>query len=581
MKNALLSFYFLISLSTCLHAQQSLENPGFLSVTNKYEFNLPQLGVSLPLPANAGFCVPKLIGDSVFLEIGDQTNYYINISYFDNPEMKPFEFTLDNEKSRLTVYTRKKREGEEDMNQRLQKMSDWVKILAPLKTKIVDKTISYRVEVETDSADVHIVPCGDYYFLFSLKSSMDSKDKKKYETLIKNFEQRNLSKEKNMYETRIKSGYFDNKKNEKRNPVPSTEFHKMSGVFENPTSVSWEKLNISIDIPQDWKYEINGRQMMWKDKNDVKVEIEGVDMIDNTFMFNSFSNKDIYIYLRYFTKTDEGVVASSVKNQAKATKYSKSIETTLDGIPVTAVLYGSKYKGTIAVYFNANGIGYWLSAHLVTKEKLPLINQIFASIKIKGDSLNRLDNGKQNKEPFSALEMIDSPVSKELDKTPLALKEINSSMLFELDIPNIETKLGLPGNVNNYVYEINNMQIDVSNNKIEKLPTNENDRLSIYSTKYPLSLLISKGTQITDLGKYTQEIRDSFEDYVGYKILKATVTTINNIEWSVFCYSTNGQYLAMFTTLKDGYQITFTTYCNSEDELHKNASYIQSFRFID
>lgn len=559
----------------------------YFSYTDKYEFNLPQFDFSIPLPANASFRTPLRSGKNVFLEIGEQTNYYFDLGYLRTRPNFLFEFILpDNMNTSsliMTILPNPHKYSYEEYHKALIPPSLKSEAIPSLKTKI-GNTFSRRI-LPTDTIFnngtayeifdyVHFIHVDDYLFVFSISSLSDAKDIKRYENIIKKATRKNLSHDRIKYETRVKNNYFDKKEKEEITEEKK-KLTDIEGQLNKPTTFCWEQIGFNIKIPTNWHYEVNGRKLNWISDNTADVSVEGTDMHDHTMMFNWFKSEEQSMLIRFFF--DETDLDKLVETQTKTVNYSKAAKLSIDGKSVPVVMHGSEEVGTLEIYFKENNISYWISIYNITKENILSLDEMLSSIKI-----NKAEKGNEPYTPVSNIfKMKDlSPI--ELNP-PINLPETDLSEAEEYIINPLDMKLYLSGNKEDIMYSKGSKHLKLDGNEINELPDNDTDkRLSVFFIKdiYAPSYSISKYSTYIPVEKYIKDMKRTWKNYKNQKIIHASVMNIDGRDWGIFMSESSGIYMGIIICYFDKYQLMITYRANSEEEVKEKISVINTVEFI-
>lgn len=572
MKKKLLGLLLLVFLLAGDISSQAVIKPAFLSVSNKYEFTLPQLDVSLPLPATAGFLVPHFTGKNIKLEVDDITCYYFDLSYLEKPKSFCFYFALPAQQGTknllaMNIVKLDKAEVEKMANTAVSgKDGKWV---SGIKSK-VGKSISYQWLSKNGSAnETHIITKGEFSFLFTLNVDMDKKLKKRYLNIIKGFKEKNQPYLKVRYETRVKNGEFEPKAKEVQKPVVAPKGNE--GKLTASTVFEWEKLGYSVEIPENWEYKIEG-DLIAEDAKHAKVMLGESFFEDNFMTMSWFRNDEIALVIRSYREWD---LPDMLNRQAEMTKYFQKMDVIVDGVSLQAWYYGSLEFGSFDICFNAKEVNHWISFSGVTKQMLPLLQQMLSTIRIEN---SQPDNTRGIVSDLGNLLELEELTLVELDE-PLALDHNwPDGELFDCRLVDLDVKVKLPGKYSDYMYTIGSLKGTIDDGIVKGLPENDTDkRLSVFAlNKSPLSINISKKTQTIPHETYIQGFKRGWSIYRESEFLHGSIAHANGLEWSICIVKNNSHYLGIYVCYIEGYEIMITTHSQSKEEVYESVATIKN-----
>lgn len=572
MRTIILSFLLLFCVAVENINSQVTVKPAFLSVSNKYEFTLPQFDVSLPLPANTQFLVPHFSGKNIKLEIDDVTCYYFDLSYLEKPNSLVFYFNLpalkDNE-NLLSMMIMNLNESE--LKQRLGNASsrgDW-EMIPGLKTKLGKSTSYLSTKPDGDIAECHAISKGEYTYFFALNDNMDKKLKKQYLNIIKNFKEKNQPYLKVRYETRVQNGEFEPKE-EKETKVP-VKAPEQKGTLTASSFFEWPTLGYGIQIPQGWEYQVEGNPVSEKE-NHMQLSFDKSFFEDNFMTMSWFRSEELSVTIRSYREID---LPNMIKSQAANTKYTQDVDIIINGIPFQACYYGSKEYGSLDFSFEAEGKYHWVSFSGVSKNTLAQLQEMLSTIKLKNDL------PKQTK--IFSKDLSSQLNLKEL--TPLILDQplsLNENWpegdLFNCELVDLDIVAKLPGKEGDYMSNIGDLKGKVNNGIIKGVPENSTDkRLAVYSiNRLPVTLAISKKEQTIPNEKYILYFKRGWSIYKNAELIHGSISTINGLEWCVCIMRNDALYFSMCTCYVGDYEIMVSTNVKSKEDAFKSVNYLKN-----
>lgn len=561
------------------YAQNRIED-SFISLKEKYEFNLPQFDLSIRLPANSGFRIRGVSDEKTMLDIDTETIYCFDLTrlgkdnkaghiVFSVPDcgddylsMQIFEMPI------AEFYKRKKVLAQQDK----------YKLLPTLKMKLGIETFSFS----DGTFDFHFFHREGFLFCFSMPDKTSSKIKKQYQDIISGVQSKDLRMARTKYENRIKNGYYEKKDDDTEDDDKRYKFADWEGRITNPTTIDWELFGIKATIPGNMKYRVTCEQIVKSDDGtSIRIVMDSLNLYYNSIMISSFMSDEMSFTIRSYTKAANFNIGEIIKKDAEMTKYSTTKTIQVDGIALPATFYGTKEIGNIDLYYEANGLTHWLSFSGITSKTLPLADKLFASIRINQPQLKtKLSKNSCTtlSQCFVLKEVSDVPLD-----APLAVPNISNVNIISCNLPNIGMKLGLLGPESAWLCSVGNNIVEMKNGIVEAVPLNNSDkRLSIYSSLsegvyYNISKLDEDSS--TDMKTYTENLKRSFSSYNEMNVKHASVTIINDRPWSMLIYKQAERYIGMFTAVCPGYEMSIVATGTSYDEIMEKSGYVRLVEF--
>lgn len=563
--------YFLLSFlltAESVYSQTTIK-PTFFSLKNKYEFTLPQFDVSLPLPPNAGFLVPRFSGKNIKLEMDDVTCYYFDPSYLSNPNSFVFQFALESQEKKdlLRMHIREVSRSEIEEEVKTKIAEGKYERLKELKTKL-GKTCSFRwASKEGQFMESHIVFKEEHAYTFSLIGNMEKGLKDQYLEIIKGFKEKIQPYLKVRYETRVKNGEFEPKEKKPAPPKPKEN----NGVLTASSFFQWNDYGYGVCVPEDWEYKVDGN-LMSTEENRTEVTLEKASLGSYFITMNWFRSDDMALTLRDYSKMD---LAEIINGQAKMARYRQDVDIVVDGQRFSACFYGSKEFGNLDFGFESKGKFHWVSFSGVTQATLPLVEQMLSTMKI--------DNG------FSKdMNMIMPSLSAQLkldDLSPLKLDEPLSmehdwpkGNLHECLLTGLNVMIKLPGKEGDYVYRIKDSDQPIQGGVIRELPQNDTDRsLTIKpQSLFPLSYSIAKKKHPIPSKKHISALQRGWPAYEHSEFIHGSITHFNGLEWCVCILRSDKTFLNISTCYVGNYEITIYTHSSSKEEAIRSVAALKN-----
>ncbi|WP_163266336.1 hypothetical protein [Dysgonomonas sp. 216] len=432
---------------------QSIINPGFVRQTQPYEFNLPQFGVGLSLPKGAGFMVPVFSGKEVMLNIDKKTVYCFNLDYLDDDETNTFRFSLSDDDSGVELQITK----DDDFNkiiyiERLRRSTAFIDILKSVKSGL-GESVSYKVRKGTDIYDIHAFYKDGYLYAFSFKSG--SRDENGFFKLINNFKEKNLNKDRLLYENRVKFGYYDKERKKlAEKPCAGYKYRKIGDKTRLSRILDIPNLNMSITLPSGWVYELNGRDLSEGEDGRLILDVDDLDLLDNSMIFAWLRGDGLTLMIRYSSKKHRSPVTFSNLGSGAKQVYSFSGDTEIffDGIKAEACYYGTPDIQNLDSWFETEQGYYSFSVSNITVDNIDAYNKLLSSIKIT-DNAARNKKTKEKQKPLSSALSLKAKTPVQLDK--LTIPKQSDIQLFKCNLSTIGATLWLPGTASDYKYGIN------------------------------------------------------------------------------------------------------------------------------
>lgn len=561
---------------------QTIMNPGFMRQTVPYEFNLPQFGVGVSLPADAGFTVPVFSGGEVMLDIGDKVTYCFGLSYLESSKTNFFRFALsgnDKEYLQLSIVPVIKTDRVY-LSEIARHRRGFIRILKSMKTDL-GESVSYLSEKDGRTSDIHIFGHDGYLFIFSIYS--DIANKQEYEKLINRFKKKTLLQEKIKYETRVESGYYDKERGKITN-FEKEKFTKIAGKLNQNAVVHIPSECMSITIPQNWVYELNGRGLKDND-GQMTLELDELDMLDNSLLFSWFRGEEMSVIARYSYKKSRS--ASNFDNLASGAKqvYTHFTDTKviIDGIEAGATFYGAPELGSLELWFETETGYYSFSLSNITIDNISVYDRILSSIKIE----SKLPRKMRTETPLSSAISMAQKGPVKLDK--LDFSSAVPLKAFKCRLSTLGATLFFPGTATDYKYGINktfgeeHLTLD-SGSGISVAPDYENVFVWIYNSKqnykinYTLYLTYDSKLTIEDMVK-DWVVSLKYQSYAA-KVYKAgTIKANDRSEWGVILQD-EGRSAWVFGRNND-YWIYINITTSTLEEMEKICSLVYKFSFDD
>lgn len=575
MKKSIFLLFLLLFLSAESTFAQVTVEPTFISVANKYEFTFPQFDVSIPLPANTQFMVPKLTGKNIKLEIDDITCYYFDLSYLEEPESFPFYFSLPSSKERKDYLMMNIMELSQDEIEK--KINDAVsekecKRISGLNTKL-GKTIGYQIIKKDGSVgtEFHFITKEQYSILFTLDGDMDNKFKKGYLEVIKKIYEKKQPYLRVRYETRVKNGEFEPK--EENKITLRSEGNKHRGKLTESTFFEWSDLGYGIQLPSEWEYEIEGK--MVSTGNYSKLSLIEPLSADNFMTMCWFRNDELSLIFRSYYAVNP---SEMIEQYTEMTKFSQPVEIVVNGMAFKAYYYGSKEYGTLDFCFESKDKNNWVSFSGVTKETLPRVQEILSAIKINNNEFKDSNLAAPDLTTQLILEDL-TPI--EIDE-PLKLDNDwpeSGTEMFDCKLTDLNILAKLPGKPKEYLYSIGDSKKTIQNNGIVNgVPENETDkRLMIFSlTGSPMSLSISKKAQTISNEEYIKNFKRGWSMYNNMEFIHGSINQINGLDWNVCVTRNDTMYLILCSSYIGNYEIMVSAYYSSEEDALNSVAYLKN-----
>lgn len=565
----------LIGLSPNLKAQSTIK-PLFFHNKDKTDFNLPQLGVSLSLPALAGFKTMPTSKKNVFTDMQDgRTDYFFDITSLDESNDNHILFSL---KDNSVFFRMSMTAGEAKLTRMaVSQRPYFVDFTSSLKTKL-GKTTSYKMKQKDETHEVHLLNYNGYLYAFSFNSDINKNTKKEFEKIIKSFRAEKYSLGLLTYENKLRNGYFDKESKKTDNPDIFDELASMEGSVSKETTFDFEKLNYSVTIPQKWEYKISGKQVDNLDKVFNRIELDGVDLIKNSMIVNWFRspNSEIGLIFRsYFYNTTFNVEEFARKQAADAI-YSKVGNIVIDGIEFPAIIYGTKDQVALTFYYTDNDIKYITEIFGITEKNASTADDLLSAIKIESNNLPRAKSNTNK--PFSSVFKLAPLSSVKIGKVLLPEPDLTNT--FKCNLSALGLEMNLYGASGDYQSSIGGKDKQLPKNAIISDLPKENTQLSLYSlSNSGVSVTIRKDPKPMDLKITAEGMFRSFSSNKNISIFESGISTIKSKNWHILLYQQGTYYLGFMKTYKDDYEVLVTVRADSKEELLKKAAIIKSFTF--
>ena len=578
---------FIFLLLVCRTGAQ-IVNPGFIRQTEPFEFNFPQFGVGLSLPANAGFTVPVFSGKEVLLDIDKKTNYCFNIGYLDNDATNTFGFSLPGGNG--SQYLKLRITGQNGFNkikkiENIRHKDNYTGMLKSVKSGL-GESVSYEIKKGDNLTDCHIFYNDGYLFEFSIPS--DIADKNSYLKIIKDFGKKNLYNERIRYENRVNFGYYDKDRAKPAELPPclkEPDFGKIGGRVMANTTLDFPQLNMSMLIPEGWFYELNGRRLNEGNSNSLVLEMNEMDLLDNPMIFAWIRGEGLSVVARYSSKKHKNAVNyNSLSNGVKQVyAFWGNTEVFIDGIKAGGGYYGDPGSQNLDMYLETESGYYSFSASNITTDNIAAYDRFFSNIRIDSQT-PRDKKALNNKQPVSSVLNVKRKINISLDNLEFPKKAKAQS--FECKYSTIGATVFLPGKVSDYKYGINRtfgeipLKLD-ENSAIGVAPDYENLFVYLYNEgceyNVSCSLYLRYGDKST-IGDFVKDIvrsRPSIKTWS--EIDKAGVMKADDgSEWGVLVQ--DDEKTAWIYGLNNKYLLNINITASNRDALMNICSLIYKFK---
>ncbi|NDV96273.1 hypothetical protein D0T84_15330 [Dysgonomonas sp. 521] len=425
---------------------------GYLSLSEAYNFNLPLLDVSIPMPAKSGFIVPRLSGQNIALEMNENVDYYFPIDMLTNNNVFKFSLTSSDESYLLMQIIPYDRKFDEIyLLEKARNSQDFIERTASLKNAF-GESVSYSIKKQNRKFNVHTFYHQNHLFTFSVPSSLT--DKPEYERLIKDLKINNFYQERIRYENRVKSGYYT-KKEPRPDIEPENKLRSIKAKNKQDTRLVFTGEGFSFVLPKDYIYDIQARKLTDNGNGTTEVYRSSFDMFDN-ILFGRYSGpQDIFI-VRHRTKNGKG--ARDFSNMADGAKqvykYHTDFDLIIDGVKAGATFCGQPDLGSVDIWFE-NEIGYFsFTLSNVSKENIGFYDNLLSSIRI--ETLEKRLKYDE-KAPLSSILKLEDEKDIKLNSLEIG-KTLSSDIgTFRCEFEKIGATLYLPGKVTQYTWGKDNV----------------------------------------------------------------------------------------------------------------------------
>lgn len=555
--------------------------PQYISMKKKYEINLPQFDVCIPMPANASFELPIMLGDSIMIGISEQTVFCFPLSILNNPDKYAFRFlsSADDDKSYPLTLNILPHPQEFDPIKALEdekKESYFAKDLKSIKIGL-GQTLSYSVKINSENLAVHLFYKDGYVFLFRYNENCDVSQIKRYQDIIGSVKEKNLYMERGKYETRLKAGYYDKERKNRPDPNPETAFHQIKGLIPNTGTLTVDELGISIPVYEDFYYMVYGRRFDISEndnKSNYNVYLTKVDLAKESNIFSGLFMNGQVTYSYNISKYKSG--EKYHEQMKKNTAFSKQSKIFIDGIESDVLVYGTDQDASVNAYFNYEDYEYNFAVYGLNINTVNDVDNYFSNIRITIDTPR--NTTKQNNKPISSIVKMKKQENEPLDNITLSTPDMSDT--FYCDVEAIGLRLYFLGEKEDYYYHFEESKDIPQNNIIIGIPIDDQP-ISISSVEHNRTTLLIRKAQFTqNVEDMMSNMKRSWKAYPDIKVLKAGVLNIAGNKWGMFIYKNDRAYISMFTTQINGYDIYYTVMGDSESEMYNYCNLVNAFKSL-
>lgn len=511
---------------------------GFIYPKEAGEFNFPQFDLCLSLPAGAGFEAPLPVGRNASVEIENQVYYYFDLAHaadVDSPGLK-FALSAGDEADCLSIYLLPA--GERRIKQEIDYLvgkypAGAYRALPPVSAE-PGTFRAFRLRLSADRIyDTYILSEDDYSYMFRLNGKLPAAKRAEYEAIITGIRKKTLAYRRTRYEAKVQSEPFAFAGGDAAKEIKLSD---NQGILLEASFFSWQNPGLSVQIPAGFKYQMG----------------EGMSNIDR------FYNRDISVAVTDYA--DMASAGNSLRLRMEAVAYADTIEMVVDGMPVDAVYYGGKESGTLLFFVEGDEGTREVSFGGVARGTIPAVERIISSIRL---NIPKEGMHTRKNERLSSLLKLESPGDVALDE-PLLLGSLSAGAFTDWDLTRLGIRLQLPAGESSYNRETNKNSLRIWNPEPEKP-----------------SYVITKEEMKPSLAQSLQEKKKEWANYKNTEVIHASITRVNNIDWSLFFFKVGEQsYGGIMTAYKGDYVITITIpYQAKKEEALKKASLIKGVWF--
>jgi len=538
----------------------------YISSKKKSRFNLPTLGVSLKLPAKAGFNVDTDDKLEYFLDIDKRINYFFNNDALADSKPVSVRFSLpDSDQCAMLFVIMKIPDGitETDIYQSYINSDIYKTDKRAVKTRL-GKSKGFVYNNGDNEEYTDLIIHNSYLYIFQYAPSVQ----KFCEKIIKSFGVRNLDKYLPDYEKSLTERKEDEENEElyERRKAESVEY---KGIFDKHTELALPQLGINMGVPAGYSYRFNAKYF---DINNPVLNLDIDDLKAHSVLLFDFGKNGLFAMYRLWDNMDSP--KERIKHDTKYQKEIKRFNLLIDGVKFEAVALGSEEMPTINAYAQLNGFAVSLSFMYVKQDFLPEVENL----------LNNITFSANHKTGNATKEI--KPISQQLTIKKYTIEQVPYVYFPESGVERDLVNYSFPQQGFSCSLPVG---IDVNNNTVNSdcvinkdLDSAEHGfimtAVSLNEYKDNFSLVITKNAGTT-LEEYLNTMKKNWETYEIIKIKKYGIGLVNGKEWGIMHVDQSGVENIMFFTFYNNIIIMLTCVFREDADMQLCNDLLYTFEY--
>lgn len=555
-------------------------NGGFLSLKNAYDFDLPNLDLSLALPGGAGFRVPFWDENNAFLNINED-----NVSYCFNPEVLEYDdctftYSLPGSTVKDVSLTLIKldEEGKESLSLSRIKESDlYISELPSIKGELGSFDGFFEKYDEEINTRTYLLFKDDLLILFSVFAS-EPKKIVECEKIIRSLKNSDLEEKRKDYFEKVENGYFSG--NDKESAPSSYSF--INDTLHTETVFKLPAFGIEMSFPKGWNYGIAiNPEKLRKEQGHIDINWNKEDIDQSSLSSFHAGDKDMIVFTYIYPKTNES--RGSIENLLKQQKTIKKFPVVVDGLVTEASAVGPDYMPTVYFHLELNSCIVLFSYMSITSDKLSTVESLISEIRIAESEKKGLPAASEKIKPITKLLDIKKFKVDGLPEIKLTLSDNNSIPKVPAEFSDAGISFMIPKGDMIYAFPEENNVKDKEKVIVKGKPDLTTGNLSVTSsfdnTGNMISVTLSYLSDGTEFEKYFDMMVKNWETYEMIDIKQAGFVTVNGHKWCIMNYTQTGYSAYMIMTFHKDCMITVSHSGNDDRYRTLTNDMIFSFKF--
>lgn len=559
--------------------RQQQEGGHLNTIKAKYdiEFNLPQFDISLVIPANTTFKLPRIIDDDVALEIDKVSYYSFDLKYLDQFSTRIIKF-FESYKDKDPVLILEIEPYNEDVSLFVQNnpkknvrkyyenlQTDKEKASLPIKSELGISLNRILKDDELSYSEYSFFKDG-YAFNFYLDMDFSEETRARYLEIIGSISEKNLFQKRVQYKNRAKYNFYKLEKHPKLPADKEYKFDHYKGKTTRDNIAINTLQQTEIRIPVETEYMITANHVEEVGCDSLLIYVNLNDYINNGQSQETYFMEGFNLFISSLRNVED--IDGYVSQLSDDYQVSKSAVAMVGEDPLYIYYYGAKDQGTLDLYLRTNGLSLLnLRVYGYSKKTKDKILGILGTFRFMGIPLPYLEDAVSLEE------------GDEVEFVTIILPDPDIQNASKIEMMDVGVKGMLPGQIADYM--VSRMQ------KVAKMsPTGilmkakPTDRMgmSLYREQSPVLLYLGLSDKPADMDDALKDLVRSWGSNNQISDIEAAGLILNNVRWNVMIYKLGDVYYATAITFAEGCLIAlYVNDVKSRQDIMDNLAYIKTF----